>query len=181
VLQQANCRYGPGAAYLFEWGLYPGDRVRIYNRNDTGTWLYVKPNSYRDRCWVLASLLEIQGDVLALDPYYSPLPYSTLYLPPRNVFASRNGTDVWIRWDGVWMTEDDYRGYLVEAWVCLDGEIVFTPVHVDGTVVILTDEPWCSEPSHGRLFTVEKHGYTDPVTIIWPGHPTPTPGPLRRP
>jgi hypothetical protein len=41
---------------------------------------------------------------------------------------------------------------------------------VDGTVVILLDEPGCSEPSHGRVFAVEKHGYTDPVTIIWPEH-----------
>jgi hypothetical protein len=181
VLQQANCRYGPGAAYLFEWGLYPGDRVTIYNRNDAGTWLYVKPNTYRGRCWVSASLLEIHGDVLALDPYYSPLPYSTLYSAPRNVYASRNGNDVWIGWDAVWMTEDDYRGYLVEAWLCVNGEVVFTPVHVDGTVVILADEPGCSEPSHGRLFAVEKHGYTDPVTIIWPGFGTETTPPQTRP
>jgi hypothetical protein len=46
----------------------------------------------------------------------------------------------------------------------------FTPVHVDGTVVIVVDEPGCSEPSHGRVFAVEKHGYTDPVPIIWPAH-----------
>src|SRR3990172_7229174 len=122
VLQQANCRYGPGAAYLFEWGLYPGDRVTIYNRNDRGTWLYVKPNTYRGRCWVSASLLEIHGDIFALDPFYSPLPYSTLYSAPRNVYASRSGNDVWIGWDAVWMTEDDYRGYLVEAWLWVGGE-----------------------------------------------------------
>jgi hypothetical protein len=170
VVQQANCRYGPGAAYLFEWGLYPGDRVRIYNRNYAGNWVYVDPLSYRDRCWVHVSLLEIQGDVMALTPYYSPLPYSTLYSAPRNVFASRSGNDVWIRWDAVWMTQDDYRGYLVEAWLCTDGELQFTPVHVDGTVVIVVDEPGCSEPSHGRVFAVEKHGYTDPVPIIWPAH-----------
>jgi hypothetical protein len=181
VLQQANCRYGPGAAYLFEWGLYPGDRVTIYNRNDDGSWLYVKPRSYQGRCWVSASLLEIHGDIFALDPFYGALPYSTLYPPPSNVYAAREGSDVWISWDAVWMTEDDYRGYLVEAWLCLDGEVVFTPVHVDGTVVILQDEPGCDERSHGRVFAVEKHGYTDPVTIIWPSHVPPSTPPVTRP
>src|SRR5665648_798580 len=33
VLQQTNCRYGPGSAYLFEWGLYPADIARTLTRN----------------------------------------------------------------------------------------------------------------------------------------------------
>lgn len=175
VLEQANCRYGPGVAYLFEWGLYPGDRVRIHNRNEDGTWVYVDPNTYVGMCWVAARLLDIQGDIMALDAYYGPLPYSRLYRPPTNVRASRNGSDVWIAWDPVWMTEDDYRGYLVEAWVCREGRIVFVPVlaydpaRVHDTLVIIRDEPGCGEPSHGRVFAVEKHGYTDPVEIYWPG------------
>ncbi|MEW6567913.1 MAG: hypothetical protein AB1449_07065 [Chloroflexota bacterium] len=171
VLEQANCRYGPGVAYLFEWGLYPGDRVRIHNRNEDGSWVYVDPNTYVGMCWVAARLLDIQGDIMALDTYYGVLPYSELYRPPTNVRASRNGNDVWIAWDAVWMTQDDYRGYLVEAWVCRGGRIVFIPTRVDGTLLIIRDETGCSEPSHGRLFTVEKHGYTDPVEIYWPGWP----------
>jgi len=168
VLQQANCRYGPGAAYLFEWGLYPGDRVVIHGRNDAGTWVYVDPWSYVDLCWVSASLLEITGDIFVVPPTYSLLPYTELYGPPRNARASRQGNDVWIAWDPVWMTEDDYRGYLIEAWLCRDGQLVFTPVRSDATLVILTDEAGCSEPSSGRLYTVDKHGYTDWVPIPWP-------------
>ena len=34
--------------------------------------------------------------------------------------------------------------------------------------IILTDEAGCSEPSSGRLYTVDKHGYTDWVPIPWP-------------
>jgi hypothetical protein len=30
-----------------------------------------------------------------------------------------------------------------------------------------TDQPGCSQPSGGKLYTVEKHGYTDPVDIRW--------------
>jgi hypothetical protein len=176
VLVQANCRYGPGAAYLYEWGLYPDVRVDIIGRNDLGTWVYVKPWTYVDRCWVKASLLEIRGDLFSAPPYYSRLPFSQLYRPPTNVHASRNGNEVTIAWDPVWMTEDDYRGYLIEAWVCQDGQLIFAPVRSDATLITLTDEPGCSEPSSGRLYTAEKHGYTQWVAIPWPP-PDPMPSP----
>ena len=164
----SNCRFGPGAAYLHEWTLYPGDRVRIIHRNDTGTWVYVDPNTYIDYCWVNASLLEITGDIFSLDIYESSLPYSTLYQPPQSPNARREGDQVVISWQPVWMTEDDYRGYLIEAWVCQGGELVFYPTRWDQTIAFIPDEPGCSEPSHARIYTVEKHGYTRWVTIPWP-------------
>lgn len=178
VLVQANCRYGPGDAYLYEWGLYPEVRVDIIGRNDLGTWAYVKPWTYVDRCWVKASLLEIRGDIFEAPPYYSRLPFGELYQPPTNVRASRNGDEVMIAWDPVWMTEDDYRGYLIEAWLCQDGQLIFTPVRSDETLLVLRDEAGCSEKSGGRLYTAEKHGYTRWVLIPWPPHeatPSPTP------
>jgi hypothetical protein len=175
VLVQANCRYGPGAAYLYEWGLYPGVRVDIIGRNDLGTWVYVHPWTYFDRCWVKADLLEIRGDLFAAPPYYSRLPFGELYQPPKNVRATRNGDEVMIAWDPVWMTEDDYRGYLIEAWLCRDGQLIFTPVRSDETMIVLIDEPGCMQPSSGRLYTAEKHGYTQWVLIPWPQHPIPNP------
>lgn len=175
VLDQANCRYGPGAAYLYEWGLYPGDPVEILGRNNLGTWVYVKPRYYVDRCWVKTDLLEVDGDVFSVSPYYSRLPFGELYNPPKNARATRRGDEVWVAWDPVWMTEDDYRGYLIEAWLCKDGQIIFTPVHIDGTSVFLQDEAGCGEPSSARLYTAEKHGYTQWVAIPWPAHGTPTP------
>jgi hypothetical protein len=175
VLVQANCRYGPGAAYLYEWGLYPGDPVEILGRNDLGTWVYVKPRFYMDRCWVKTELLEVDGDVYSVSPYYSRLPFSELYKPPTNARATRNGDEVWVAWDPVWMTEDDYRGYLIEAWLCQDGQLLFTPVSIDGTSVFLQDEAGCTLPSSARLYTAEKHGYTQWVAVPWPPHNTPTP------
>jgi hypothetical protein len=69
------------------------------------------------------------------------------------------------------MTEDDYRGYLIEAWLCQDRQLIFTPVRSDETQVFLTDEAGCLQPSSGRLYTAEKHGYTQWVKIPWPLHP----------
>jgi hypothetical protein len=36
------------------------------------------------------------------------------------------------------------------------------------TSYTFTDGPGCSQPSGGKLYTVEKHGYTSPVDIPWP-------------
>lgn len=174
VLVQANCRYGPGAAYLYEWGLYPDVRVDIIGRNDLGNWAYVHPWTYFDRCWVKSELLEIRGELLEAPPFYSRLPFGELYQPPTNARASRNGDDVAIAWDPVWNTIDDDRGYLIEAWLCKDGQLIFTPLqttHWEETSIIVQDEAGCFEPSGGRLYTAEKHGYTQWVLIPWPEHP----------
>ena len=179
VLQQSNCRYGPGAAYLYEWGLYPDVRVDIVGRNDLGTWAYIEPWTYFDRCWVKADLLEVRGDLREAPPYYSRLPFGELYKPPANVRASRNGDDVSIAWDPVWMTTDDDRGYLIETWVCRDRQLIFTPLRTtqwEETAIQVRDEDGCMQPSSGRLYTAEKHGYTQWILIPWPAYdPTVTP------
>ena len=61
--------------------------------------------------------------------------------------------------------------YLVEAWICTGGQLIFTPVGAYTNAVTLVDEAVCSEPSHGRVFLVEKHGYTNWVEIPWPPSP----------
>lgn len=173
VLEQSNCRYGPGAAYLYEWGLFPGVRVDIVGRNDLGTWAYVHPWTYFDRCWVRADLLDIRGDLREAPPYYSRLPFGELYQPPTNVRASRNGDQVTIAWDPVWMTTDDDRGYLIEAWLCQDGQLIFTPLsttHYTETTITVQDEAGCMQPSGARVYTAEKHGYTQWILVPWPQH-----------
>jgi hypothetical protein len=179
VLVQSNCRYGPGAAYLYEWGLFPDVRVDIVGRNDIGTWAYVEPWTYFDRCWVKSEFLEIRGDLRDAPPYYSRLPFGELYNPPTNVRASRNGDDVVIAWDPVWMTTDDDRGYLIETWLCRDGQLIFTPLRTrqyQETTITVQDETGCQLPSGGRVYTAEKHGYTQWILIAWPAHdPTATP------
>ena len=178
VLEQANCRYGPGAAYLYEWGLYPKNHVDILATNQTGDWYYIHPWFFLGDCWVRADLVEVlNGDVSQLRPFYGILPFSELYKPPRTVSAVRNGDEVTISWSEVWMTEDDYRGYLIEAWLCVDGQLLFTPIAVDGLVYTVHDEAGCLQPSSARVFTAEKHGYTEWRRVEWPLHPGSTPTP----
>jgi hypothetical protein len=165
---QANCRYGPGTAYLYAYGLFPGNSGKVWGRTASGSWLWVEPDGINYSCWVAASVIDVVGDVTALRVTSVRLPHSTLYGPPPWVKAERKGDEVTITWGKVSMTEDDDRGYLIEANVCQDGNLVWVAVQTYDTTYTLTDEKTCSERSSGLLYTVEKHGYTDPVKIPWP-------------
>jgi len=168
IESRAFCRYGPGKAYLYSHELNQGDRLEVDGRNRSKTWLWVKPEDLERHCWAAASVLEVTGDIEGVNVVTTRLPKSSLYGPPEAVDAERDGDEVTIAWEEVWMTKDDFRGYLVEATVCQGGGLVFIAVQTDDTSVTLTDEGGCAGPSQGRLYTVEKHGYTDPVDIPWP-------------
>lgn len=168
VLMQANCRYGPGKAYLYAWGMYTGDTGTVWGRNDSGTWLWIQPDNIKYQCWIAASVVEIKGDIFALRVAPVRLPQSVLYGPPQGVTAIREGNSITVSWQRVNMTEDDDRGYMIEANVCQNGYLVWMAVATMDTSYTFSDETTCAEHSNGLLYTVEKHGYTDPVPIPWP-------------
>jgi hypothetical protein len=166
--ERAFCRYGPGKAYLYSHELKKGDAVQVDGRNASRTWLWVKPSNLDRHCWAAASVLELSVDLKTVHVVTSRLPHSTLYGPPEDVEADRDEDTVTISWEEVWMTVDDFRGYMIEATVCQNGYQVFVAVHTDETSIEIADEAKCSGDSQGKLYAVEKHGYTDPVDIPWP-------------
>jgi hypothetical protein len=165
---QSNCRYGPGRAYLYAAGLYPGDTAVIWGRNAAGTWLWVQPNTISYQCWLAASSGEVQGDIFSVVVQSVRLPHSTLYGQPAEVTATRSGDQVTVSWSAVWMTEDDFRGYLLEVTLCQNTQLIWTAVATNDTSYTFTDGAGCASASGGLLYAVEKHGYTDPVKIPWP-------------
>jgi hypothetical protein len=181
VTTHAQCRYGPGAAYLYKYGLFEGTPMDIIGRNELGTWAYIQAIGGNNPCWINAELLKVtRGDLFSAPVTYNRLPKSDLYLAPAAVSAKRVGNEVTIQWSSVWMTEDDDRGYLIEAWLCQDGQLVFTPIGVKSSVTAIkvTDEPGCFEPSGARVYTAEKHGYTQWIKPKWPAfESTPVPNP----
>ncbi len=168
VQMQANCRYGPGTAYLYSHGLYPGDTGIVGGRNASGTWLWIMPNTLNRYCWVSASVVQVIGDIFTVRAINPPLPFSTFYYPPKNVQAERQGSKVIVTWKRVPMTEDDDRGYLIEANLCQNGDLVWGAYQTEKISYTFTDEPGCKEKSNARIFTVDKHGYSDPEKIPWP-------------
>jgi hypothetical protein len=154
VLQKANCRYGPGAAYLYKYGLVAGSNLEIIGRNELGTWIMIQAIGGNNPCWVNAELMQVKGDVMSLSLNSFPLPAAKFYYPPKGVSVNRVGNEVSIFWSRVPMTVDDDRGYLLELWLCQGGQLIFTPIHSDATAEKVIDEPGCAEPSHGRIYTL---------------------------
>jgi hypothetical protein len=173
VLELANCRYGPGAAFLYKYALIAGSNLEIIGRDQLGKWVLVQAIGGHNPCWVKASLMQINGDVMRVaqvDPDII-LPISPFYGPLTGVAAVRSGNVVVVSWDPKYLRAGDdseQTPYLIEAWVCVDRQIVFTVVGSFSTIAQVTDEPGCDRPSHGRAYAAEKHGYTPWVEIPWP-------------
>jgi hypothetical protein len=173
VNKQAHCRYGPSAAYLHAADLYPGDVGTVRGRYIYGNWLYIKLDKLNYFCWVAPSVVDVVGDVstVAYEELNLQSIGSNMYGPPKNVSAVRDGNKVTISWEQVKMTTDDDRGYLLELFVCQDTIYKWwTDSYPDQftTSYTVTDEAGCAQPSSGKLYTVEKHGFSEPVIIPWP-------------
>jgi hypothetical protein len=174
VNKQAHCRYGPSVAYLHAADLYPGDTGSVRGRYIYSNWLYIKFDKLNYFCWVAPSVVDVVGDVSAL-AYKNDLNLqsigSNMYGPPDNVTAVRDGDKVTISWNQVKMTKDDDRGYLLELFVCQDTIYKWwTDSYPDqeSTSYTVIDEAGCAQPSSGKLYTVEKHGFSEPAMIPWP-------------
>jgi hypothetical protein len=148
--------------------MYMGDTGTVWGRNDSGSWLWIQPDNIKYQCWISASVVEIHGDIFTLRVAPVRLPHSTLYGPPQGVTAARDGNSVTVSWQPVNMTEDDNYGYMIEANLCQNGNLFWMAVATMGTTYTFTDETSCADASNALLYTVEKHGYTDPVLIPWP-------------
>jgi hypothetical protein len=189
VLNRIACRYGPGDIYLYRFGLIPGNRIEIYGRvelrsgREMQTWLWGLAEGYLDRCWVNARDVQLNGELSSLEMVYpgkAEIPLTFNWPAPQNVRALRRGNSVSIYWDffdlplGERESEQSPR-YVLELWLCQNGEVAFTPIGVMESSLIVIDEPGCTEPSHGRIYLAEVHGYVGPVEIPWPIQGTPTP------
>ncbi len=173
VNQQAHCRYGPSVAYLHAADLYAGDVGTVRGRYIYSNWLYVKFDKLNYFCWVAPSVVDVVGDISTIN--YKELNLqsigSNMYGPPKNVTAVRDGNKVTISWRQVEMTKDDDRGYLLELFVCQDTIYKWwTDSYPDQfkTTYTVKDEKGCAQPSSGKLYTVEKHGFSEPALIPWP-------------
>lgn len=172
VNKQAHCRYGPSVAYLHAADLYAGDTGTVRGRFVYSNWLYIKFDKLNYFCWVAPSVVDVVGDLSTIRTTELNLQSigSNRYGPPSGITATRRGSQVTISWNPVTMTQDDDRGYLLELFVCQDGYLLWwtdsyaTQFETSYTV---KDEAGCSAPSSGLLYTVEKHGFSQPAVIPW--------------
>jgi hypothetical protein len=173
VNRQAHCRYGPSTAYLHAADLYIGDTGVARWKGVYSNWLYVQFDKLSYSCWVAPSVVDVVGDVSELKKAEPDLQRvgSNMYGSPRNVQAFREDAWVTISWDQVNMTKDDDRGYFIEAFICQGGAYLWWTESIPDqytTSFTVKDEEGCAAPSYGKLYTVEKHGYSLPADIPWP-------------
>jgi len=176
VLETSNCRYGPSQPYLYFTGLITGSNLEVIGRREDSQWIYVQAIGGHHPCWVKASQMDVQGDINNLEIYYpdlAPLPQSPYYPPTVVTKIVRAGTQVKVMWLDIPLHPGDeedasMQHYIIEVWHCVGGQIVFDPLATNDTSITFTDEPDCSQPSHGRIFVQEKHGFAGPAEIPWP-------------
>lgn len=179
-----SCRYGPGAEYLYLYALRKDANIRLIGRADGNHWVWVDG---RNKCWVNAKFLEIAGDKMSLPIVYpgiARLPLSPYYPPTTVLKVRREGNVVAVFWLEVALRagdeEDEFmQHYIVEVWRCEGGEIRFEPLATNDLSITFVDEPGCTQPSHGRIFVQEKHGFAGPTEIPWPPHEATQPAPSQ--
>ncbi|HEY2981488.1 MAG TPA: hypothetical protein VGJ22_09930 [Anaerolineales bacterium] len=174
-----SCRYGPGPEYLYLYGLRKTANIELIGRTDGDNWHWVYVNG-RNKCWVNAKFLDIQGDWLSLPIVYpglAKIPRSPYYNPTDFVGATRQGNIVEVSWNPIRLREGDAEDefmllYIAEIWRCQGGQIYFEPLATNDTSVTFVDQAGCSRPSHGRVYFQEKHGYAGPSEVPWPRYKT---------
>ena len=170
-----SCRYGPGPEYLYLYALRGGANIKLIGRTDGDNWHWAWVDG-RNRCWVNINYLNISGDWKQLPIVYpgiAKLPVSPYYPPSAITRVTRSGNVVTVRWLEIPLRagdeeDDSMFHYIVEAWRCRGGTLLFEPLATNDSVMNIIDEPGCSQPSHARLFVQEKHGFSGPTVIPWP-------------
>ncbi|CAG1011725.1 hypothetical protein ANAEL_04250 [Anaerolineales bacterium] len=171
-----SCRYGPGAEYLYLYGLKKGANIQLIGRTDGNNWVMVKG---KNLCWLNAKFVEIKGDPQTLRVTYPSeyrLPVSPYYTGPTVLSATRNPNnpnEVTVKWTDITLRAGDEEDenmfiYIIEVWRCEGSKTVFDPLASNYPEVTFIDEAGCDIPSHGRVFFQEKHGFAGPADIPWP-------------
>ncbi|MBE0697527.1 MAG: hypothetical protein IH586_11455 [Anaerolineaceae bacterium] len=174
IIEQAICHYGPGAPYLYKYGVYKGSNLEIIRRLEGGNYLEIQAIGGNNPCWVRMDYFKIKGDLASVQPVHIDdvrLPISPYYASPGGVSARRDGNVVTVFWNPLVLRAGDdseQTPYIVEAWVCQAGQMVFVPTGTFQVAVKVTDEPGCTSPSHAWFIAAEKHGYTRRVGVPWP-------------
>ncbi|MEX1248000.1 MAG: hypothetical protein WEA61_05915 [Anaerolineales bacterium] len=162
----ANCRWGPGTAYIEYASLLEGERAAVEGRDYSSTWAYIQLPDYDRHCWVALSAVEINGNIRDVGVVVPNLYPSEEVPVPGGVSAERNGNNVTISWSAV--ADAPEVGYLLEVVQCINGYLINASYATENTSITFQDGTNCSGNSQGTLRSKNKLGYSFPVTIPWP-------------
>ncbi len=150
--------------------------IELLGRMEYSDWVLTRAVGGTNRCWVNGGpeYLRITGDLMSLAPVdpHIVIAWSPYYTNGMSgVSANRDENTVTVHYNGLQLRAGDdseQTPYVLEAWVCQNGEFVFTAEGSYRFAIEVQDEPGCAQPSHGRVAAAEKHGYTPFVDVDWP-------------
>ena len=176
VPEKLSCRFGPGAVYLYKFGILQDSNIELLGRMAQSQWMLVRAIGSSNACWVKSDLVEIDGSIDALAPTdpHVVLAWSPYYGALTGAQAVREDDEVTVTWHPLVLNAGDDSEqipYVLETWLCVAGEIAFEAVGVYYPQVTVTDEAGCAEASRARVAGAEKHGYTPWSDVAWPPHP----------
>jgi hypothetical protein len=172
--EHVNCYYGPSKAYLYKYGLLKGNRLFIIGYLADTNYIEVQAIGGDNPCWMNLEFMDVQGDIRSvkpIDPSAIQIPWSPYYPALSYAKAVRSGFEVTITWTSLNLRAGDdseQEPYLLETWVCRGGHLTFVPIGAYENKATVLDEAGCIEPSYGRVYGVEKHGYTKYLKFDWP-------------
>jgi hypothetical protein len=175
VTQQSSCRYAPSEFHLYKTGFKPQTPVKIIGRDADGDWLQIELGGRNTPCWINASLVQVEGDVMALPDTYPidrRLQSSDAFPQLTLISASPGGNGVTASWVHFEIREDLKQTgmveYIIEVWTCVDGKPAFYAVGTNDTVATFQIDNSCGVTSYAHLIGQDEHGFSFPTTIPLP-------------
>jgi len=86
ALQNINCRYGPDEVYTIVSGFHTNQTAPIVGRNQNSSWWLIQDAYSASKCWVLAELVSVTGDVSQV-PFVAAPPTPTLTFTSTPTFT----------------------------------------------------------------------------------------------
>jgi hypothetical protein len=178
VLQLSNCRYGPGAFYLYKIGLKAGAPVEVIGRTIDGAWAYVQYVGSHNPCWINSKLIQLTGDIMSLQDYYpdkAPLSMATKYGPVSVLNVSGGGGSITVSWSAIalpgYAMPDAGAGemqYVVEVWSCTNGNPGFYALGTNDTSIAFNVDNSCGQVPHADIVAQNKAGVSGITQITLP-------------
>ena len=178
IADKLVCRYGPGANYLYLIALNRTTPLTLIGRTEGNTWVLIENRGRSDShdCWVNGEFVEAEGNMGHLKVVYPDgykIPVSPYYGPTTVLSATREGDEITVSWIEIIVSPGKYEDanmfpYIVEVWHCVNSEIVFDTLGTTYPAIKFIDQAGCDQPSRGRVYIQEKHGYGGPADIPWP-------------
>jgi hypothetical protein len=180
IADKLVCRYGPGANYLYLIALNRNTPLTLIGRAEGNNWVLIENRGRSDShdCWVNGEFVQAEGDMKHLKVVYPDvykIPVSPYYGPTTVLSATREGDEITVSWIEIIVSPGKYENenmfpYIVEVWRCENGEYLFETLGTTYPAIKFIDQQGCDQPSHGRVYIQEKHGYAGPADIPWPGY-----------